>query len=534
MKSAISTSTTAAALISLAIPAWAGAQDAVQHHRPEHHHYKVVEMGTFGGPTSSIDAPGHPPIFFFNQILTRSGAMLAGADTPTPDPDEFAGPWVNYAFRWDDGVQANLGVLPQSPKLGAQAPCYTCPWSTVAFWIADSGFVAGQSLYNAVDPLTGSPASLAVLWKHGRIVNLGTLGGFESGAAAVNRRGDVVGAALNATPESFSPRIPYSKFFIYGYGTESHAFRWRNGTMRDLGTLGGPDSAAFFVNEQGQVAGSSDVDFVPNLGTGRPTIHPFLWERGRMHDLIADAPPGMFGGTYGIAAWLNERGQVLGTMNLTGDTTWHSFLWERGVVTDLGTLGGTITTAQWLNEAGHVVGKSDVAALCTACPPDNQKQLHHPFLWRSGRMTDLGLLYTDTGGTAYSVNERDQVVGVTTICTTVYPDDSCAGAVYNAFLWERESMVDLQTLLLPGSSITLSNNTGRGAYNINDRGEIAGEGVLPNGDSRAVLLIPCDGNHAGIQDCDYSLVDATTSVERAALALPRQTGRPAVSGPASR
>ena len=148
-------------------------------------------------------------------------------------------------------------------------------------------------------------------------------------------------------------------------------------------------------------------------------------------------------------------------------------------------------------------------------------------------MTDLGLLYNDTGGTAYSVNEHDQVVGVTTVCTRVNPDDSCHGAVYNAFLWERGSMVDLQTLLLPGSSITLSNNTGRGAYNINDRGEIAGEGVLPNGESRAVLLIPCDGNHEGIEDCDYSLVDATTSVERAALALPRQTGRPAVSGPAS-
>ena len=387
--------------------------------------------------------------------------MLAGADTPIADPDEFAGPWVNYAFRWEDGVQSNLGVLPQRPRVGAQAPCYNCPWSTFAFSIADNGFVAGQSLHNAVDPLTGSPAALAVLWRDRKIVNLGTLGGYESGAAAVNRRGDVVGAALNMTPESFPPRLPYSNFFIYGYGTESHAFLWRTGTMRDLGTLGGPDSVALFVNEKGQVAGSSDVDFIQNLGTGHPTVHPFLWERGRMRDIIADAPPGMFGGTYGIAAWLNERGQVLGTMNLAGDRTWHSFLWDKGVVTDLGTLGGIITTAQWLNDAGHVVGKSDVTAICTACPPDNQKQLHHPFLWRGGTMTDLGLLYNDTGGTAYSVNEHDQVVGVTTVCTRVNPDDSCHGAVYNPFLWERGSMVDLQTLLLPGSSITLSNSTGR-------------------------------------------------------------------------
>ena len=33
-----------------------------------------------------------------------------------------------------------------------------------------------------------------------------------------------------------------------------------------------------------------------------------------------------------------------------------------------------------MNEAGHVVGKSDVKAICRACPADNRKQLHHPFL----------------------------------------------------------------------------------------------------------------------------------------------------------
>ena len=73
-------------------------------------------------------------------------------------------------------------------------------------------------------------------------------------------------------------------------------------------------------------------------------------------------------------------------------------------------------------------------------------------------------------------------------------------------------MVDLQTLLVPGSGITLSGSPGRGAYNINDRGEIAGEGVLANGDARAVLMIPCDGNHPGIRGCDYSLVEVPGSV----------------------
>lgn len=484
--------------------------DDSQNQNSRHHHYKLFQTGTFGGPTSSIDRPGTPPLVPFNRIITRAGAVLGSGDTTIPDPYGFDGPLVNYAFRWQDGIQTNLGVLPENPTVGAQTPCLDCPWSVFAFWIADNGFVAGQSLDNAFDPLTGFPAPLAVLWKDGKIVNLGTLGGNQSGAGAVNGRGEVVGAALNSTTDPFPSRPPYFDFFFFGNGTESHAFLWRDGTMQDLGTLGGPDSAAFFVNREGQVAGASDVDFNVNPVTGGPTVHPFLWEHGKMLDLVAGAPPGMFGGTFGMAAWLNERGQVLGTMNLTGDTTWHSFLWDEGVVRDLGTLGGINTTAQWLTGNGHAAGKSDVTAICTACAPGNQKQLHHPFLWKDGVMTDLGLLYADTAGTAYSVNAKDQAVGVTSVCKFVNPDDSCNGpgypTIYHSFLWENGSIVDLQTLVLPGSGIALScGGCEIGAYNINDRGEITGQGVLSNGDSRVVLLVPCDENHDGIEGCDYSL-----------------------------
>jgi hypothetical protein len=48
-------------------------------------------------------------------------------------------------------------------------------------------------------------------------------------------------------------------------------------------------------------------------------------------------------------------------------------------------------------------------------------------------------------------------------------------------------MVDLNTLVLPGSNLTLT-----GVTFINDRGEIAGAGMLPNGDTHAVLLIPAN------------------------------------------
>jgi probable HAF family extracellular repeat protein len=306
-------------------------------------------------------------------------------------------------------------------------------------------------------------------------------------------------------------------FFIFGNGTEAHAFLWRDGTMQDLGTLGGPDSGAFFVNDRGEIAGASDVDYNINPVTKGPTVHPFVWRDGKMLDLVADAPPGMFGGTYGIASALNNRGQVTGTMNLTGDTTWHSFFWEEGAIRDLGTLGGINTTAIWLNRASHVVGRSDVAAICTACPAGEQKQLHHPFLWKDGVMTDLGLLYADTAGTAYSINAKDQAVGTTSACTAIDPaHDTCEAPIYHSFLWENGSIVDLQSLLVPGSGATLDcpQAGGRGcvgAYNINDRGEIAAQGVLANGESRALLLIPCDRDHPDVDACEYDMVDATAT-----------------------
>jgi hypothetical protein len=45
---------------------------------------------------------------------------------------------------------------------------------------------------------------------------------------------------------------------------------------------------------------------------------------------------------------------------------------------------------------------------------------------------------------------------------------------------------------------------------ISDSGEIAALGLEPSGDSHALLLIPCDDDHPGVEGCDYSMVDAST------------------------
>ena len=66
-----------------------------------------------------------------------------------------------------------------------------------------------------------------------------------------------------------------------------------------------------------------------------------------------------------------------------------------------------------------------------------------------------------------------------------------------AALWEGGVLYDLNTLVPPDSGFFIA-----GVNFINDRGEIAATGFLPNGDEHALLLIPCDVDHAEIKGCE--------------------------------
>jgi probable HAF family extracellular repeat protein len=279
--------------------------------------------------------------------------------------------------------------------------------------------------------------------------------------------------ALNTTPDPFCLVMA-----ILPCATQARAFLWQNGSMYDLGALGsGNDAAALGVNESGQVVGYSFTDASPNGTTGFPTVHPFLWENNNMVDLgslsgtIASPGPLFHMGSMVAPSQtppINNRGQVVGTSTLAGDQTWHPFLWDHGVLTDLGTLGGTNGEAFWLSNSGLVVGRADFS---------RDSKNHHAFLWKNGVMTDLGVLDPWPCSTANSVNSKGQVVGDTGIC-----NKGGGPAFYSQ---DGQPMVDINTLVLPGSDLTLTS-----AAFINDRGEIAGTGVLPNGDGRAVLLVP--------------------------------------------
>jgi probable HAF family extracellular repeat protein len=455
----------------LGLPVGLSAQEQKQRkeQKKEHHHYQLIDMGTFGGPNSYNESV--PP----EKIINLRGAAAAYADTSLPDPYSpncFNGDClVSHAFVWQGGVLTDLGSLPGG-------------YNSFASSINAPGEIVGASQNGKIDPLTANPEAIAVLWKNG-IINLGTLGGNQSVADAINDRGQVVGAALNAIPDPLSNG--FSLMFLFEpAATQAHAFLWTEaGGMQDLGTLGGPDSSADFVNERGQIAGESYTNATINPTTEQPTLDPFFWENGKMMDI------GTLGGTFGHPNWMNNRGQVVGYSNLAGDQAKHAFLWgKKEGLKDLGTLEGYSVSAyaNWINDAGEIVGESKSPTASRA------------FLWKNGAMTDLGTVAGDTCSAAKSINSQGQIVGFGS--ADCYNED-------HGFLWENGGpIIDLNTLVLPGSEVTLIN-----AIFINDRGEIAGWGVLPNGDGRAVVLIPCDENHPDVEGCDYDPIEPVTEVQ---------------------
>jgi probable HAF family extracellular repeat protein len=433
-----------APLAALAMVSQAAAQNA--ENSPVYHQYTLTQVGTLGGPVSTSVGSGS----YFN--IQGGTVGLAATDAADPfSPNCFFDCFVTHALKFQYGTLTDLGALPGTN-------------SSAAIQINDSGLVVGLSETGSVDPATGYPEYHAVVWKHGAIGDLGTFGGSVGYANGVNNSGQVVGAATNAIPDQYAKDMECGGWNCWPMTTQLRAFLWEGGQLQDLGTLGGNDALASFVNQRGQVAGVSYTNTTPNSTTGIPTQDPFLWENGKMVDL------GGLGGTLGNPTSLNNRGQVTGQSNLAGDQTFQPFLWDRGVLTNLGGLGGTYGAGNWIDDAGDVVGYSGTAG----------DAAYHGFLWRHGAMTDLGTLAGDSYSNAYAINAEGQIVG-----QSINSDYSA----FTAFLWEHGGpMVDLNALVDPSSnpsSLYLWY-----AYAVADSGEILALGAFPNGDGTIAVLVP--------------------------------------------
>ena len=252
---------------------------------------------------------------------------------------------------------------------------------------------------------SGSYAAFSHAFLHsgGSMRDLGTLGGPISVANAIGNGGHVVGYSLNAA----------------GY---ERAFLWSDGRMQGLGTLPGVvESRAQGVNDSGYVVGYS--------GSGIQTERAFLKTTGAMQNL------GTLGGDWSRAMAINNLNQVVG-YSAKVNYTEHAFLYSNGTMKDLGTIGKNpegSSRAFAINETGQIVGDSTVGTdLFT----------RHACLWANGTVKDLGALLNFTYSYAKGLNGAGHVVGY------VAPaDDSISGDTKRAFLYKGGRMLNLNDAL---------------------------------------------------------------------------------------
>jgi len=362
--------------------------------------YKLVDLGALGGTYS----------FAFG---INNGGGVAGAGATPSQVDGFAA----TAFIWtrQKGIES-LGVL--GPPMFPACPMCNSGAAGVGAngEVAMGSEIAmqdphGEDFGQFDPPDPTHRVTRAAIWRNGVMTALPNLpGGNNANVFWINNQGQISGLAENGTFDpSCSMATPFQvyRFQPVIWGANGEIER----VLSPLASKGDTVAYAFTINDHGQAVGNSGLCStlgLPPAFVGNSTAaHAVLWESdGSVHDL------GSLGGAMNSASSINNRGEVVGVAQSPKDGTKHAFLWTRQTgMLDYGGFPGAVATVVGCchtnNDRGEIVGFS--------IEPANP-YFGRALIWQGTQPADLSNFVRDSGPFVYltaanSINEAGEIAG---------------------------------------------------------------------------------------------------------------------------